>query len=103
MRGTFLGDDNQQPVREMLGTGAAGTRWEESGPEGIFLRLPFTEFSVQWSLETHPSHGRFRSEKGTKISVGKEHPFAAQQGVHSVGSWDFQREGIFLALLQLLT
>lgn len=36
----------------------------------------FTEFSVQFSPETHPSHRHFRSEKGTKMSVGNGQPSA---------------------------
>ena len=90
----FLGEDKQQPFMGMLVTGAGlawlrGALWEGSGPEGKFKAI-FTDFSVWWSPEAQSC---FRSEKGTKLSVGNGHPFVTQPGVHEVGSREDAQRG----------
>lgn len=90
----FPGDDNQQPFAGTLVTGAwlCKALWEGSGPEGKFKAVftTFTNFSVRRSPE---AQSRFRSEKGTKLSVGDGHLFVTQRGVCEVGSREGAQRG----------
>lgn len=92
-------DDSGQPLMKMLLTGPGWpgclSGWGRSLAQWGCSKAVLPRLLHPVIPKPHLGKIPFRTEKGIKISVGTEHPFVIQQGVHNVGSWDFQRKDIF--------